>query len=181
MYRHFRPAVQRTESDHRVPCTNIFLIMSRAHPLDKGVTGASSTNYFVRDQYCLPTTRHAVGILIKPLYEAQWPGPLVPLSTLQPTPHDVTCKTRGKNGVAVSFPVEDLHLLQHAGLSRRSSDRGRLFRHWSVARLGGIGPIRLLKDGLNRRLLMSISGVVDRTVIVHGVYQAVGGSGDSRL
>src|ERR1035441_411527 len=76
----------------------------------------------------LPSSlRNGVGILIFRLFEAQLPGPLVPLSMLQPTPHDVTCKTQGQNGVAVSFPVEDLHLLQHAGLSRRSLCCGQSF------------------------------------------------------
>src|SRR5258707_13182634 len=46
-------------------------------------------------------------------------GPM-PLSTLQVTPHDVPCKTRGQDGFATSFPVGLLHPLQHDGLSRRS-------------------------------------------------------------
>jgi hypothetical protein len=37
------------------------------------------------------------------------------------TPHDVTCKTRGQDGIAYSFPVGLFHPLQHAGLSRRSA------------------------------------------------------------
>src|ERR1019366_808254 len=41
-------------------------------------------------------------------------------STLQATPHDVTCKTRGQDGIATPFPVGLFHPLQHAGLSRRS-------------------------------------------------------------
>jgi hypothetical protein len=41
-------------------------------------------------------------------------------STLQVPPHDDTCKTRGQDGFATSFPVGLLHPLQHAGLSRRS-------------------------------------------------------------
>ena len=44
----------------------------------------------------------------------------MPLSTLQVTPRDVPCKTRGQDGFATSFPVGDLHPLQHAGSSRRS-------------------------------------------------------------
>jgi hypothetical protein len=39
---------------------------------------------------------------------------------LKVTPRDVTCKTQGQDGVAVSFPVGLFHPLQHAGLSRRS-------------------------------------------------------------
>src|SRR5260370_4407776 len=44
----------------------------------------------------------------------------MPLSTLQALPRDITCKTRGQDGFAVSFPVGLFHPLQHAGLSRRS-------------------------------------------------------------
>ena len=47
------------------------------------------------------------------------------LSTLQPTPRDAACKTPGQDGFANSFPVEDFHPLQHAGLSRRSVGRGQ--------------------------------------------------------
>jgi hypothetical protein len=36
-------------------------------------------------------------------------------STLQETPRDVSCKTRGQDGFATSFPVGLLHPLQHAG------------------------------------------------------------------
>jgi hypothetical protein len=46
--------------------------------------------------------------------------PPMPLSTLQETPRDVPCKTRGQDGFATSIPVRLLHPLQHAGLSRRS-------------------------------------------------------------
>src|SRR5258708_12271119 len=35
----------------------------------------------------------------------------MPLSTLQETPHDVPCKTRGQDGFATSFPVGLLHPL----------------------------------------------------------------------
>jgi hypothetical protein len=44
----------------------------------------------------------------------------MPLSTLRVTPRDVTRKTEGQDGVAVSFLVGLFHSLQHAGLSRRS-------------------------------------------------------------
>ena len=70
--------------------------------------------------YCLPPTRNGVGILIRRLFAAQLPRPPMPLSTLQDTPHDVPCKTRGQDGFATSFPVGLLHPLQHAGLSRRT-------------------------------------------------------------
>src|SRR5260370_28471734 len=46
----------------------------------------------------------------------------MPLSTLQVIPRDITCKTRGQDGFAASFPVGLFHPLQHAGLSRRSPD-----------------------------------------------------------
>src|SRR5438445_924487 len=69
---------------------------------------------------CLPPTRNEVGILIYGLFAAQSPRPPMPLSTLQETPHDVPCKTRGQDGFATSFPVGLLHPLQHAGLSRRT-------------------------------------------------------------
>ena len=58
---------------------------------------------------CLPPTRNGVGILIFGLFAAQWPRPPMPLSTLQETPHDVPCKTRGQDGFATSFPVGLLH------------------------------------------------------------------------
>src|SRR5260370_13388003 len=70
--------------------------------------------------FCLPPTRNEVGILIYGLFAALWPRPPVPLSTLQETPRDVPCKTRGQDGFATSFPVGLLHPLQHAGLSRRT-------------------------------------------------------------
>jgi hypothetical protein len=44
----------------------------------------------------------------------------MPLSTLQASPHDDTCKTQGQDGIAFSFPAGLFHPLQHAGLSRRS-------------------------------------------------------------
>src|SRR5713226_6370100 len=69
---------------------------------------------------CLPPTRNEVGILIYGLFAAQSPRPPMPLSTLQETPHDVPCKTRGQDGFATSFPVGLLHPLQHAGLARRT-------------------------------------------------------------
>src|SRR5438309_1269345 len=72
---------------------------------------------------CLPLTRNEVGILIYGLFAAQSPRPPMPLSTLQETPHDVPCKTRGQDGFATSFPVGLLHPLQHAGLSRRTPHR----------------------------------------------------------
>src|SRR5262245_56782154 len=69
---------------------------------------------------CLPPIRNGVGILIHRFFEAQWSGPQIPLSTLQATPHDAACKTRGQDGVAASFPLGLFHPLQHAGLPRRT-------------------------------------------------------------
>jgi len=51
------------------------------------------------------STRKRVGILIFRLFEAQSPGPPIPLSTLRVTPHDDTRKTRGQDGFAISFPA----------------------------------------------------------------------------
>ena len=54
-------------------------------------------------------------------FEAQSPGPPIPRSTLQPEPHDASCKTWGQDGFALSFLVGLLHSQQYAGLSRRST------------------------------------------------------------
>src|SRR5580704_15026248 len=82
--------------------------------------GPASHSRFTWVPCCLPPTRNGVGILIYGLFAAQWPRPPMPLSTLQETPHDVPCKTRGQDGFDTSFPVGLLHPLQHASLSRRS-------------------------------------------------------------
>ena len=50
---------------------------------------------------CLPPYRNGVGILIHRFFEAQSPGPPIPLSTLQAPPRDVARKTRGQDGFAV--------------------------------------------------------------------------------
>src|SRR5580700_5341725 len=54
------------------------------------------------------------------VFRSSIPGPPIPLSTLQATSRDVTRKTEGQDGVAVSFLVGLFHSLQHAGLSRRT-------------------------------------------------------------
>src|SRR5580700_11926382 len=54
------------------------------------------------------------------VFRSSIPGPPIPLSTLQVTSHDASCKTEGQDGVAVSFLVGLFHSLQHAGLSRRT-------------------------------------------------------------
>src|SRR5260370_18149679 len=67
--------------------------------------GPVSHSRVTQPPYCIPPTRKRVGILIFRLFEAQSPGPPMPLSTLQMTPRDVTRKTRGQDGFATSFPV----------------------------------------------------------------------------
>ena len=57
-----------------------------------------------------------------PFFEAQSPGPPIPLSMLRATSRDVSRKTRGQDGVAFSFLVGLFHSLQHAGLTRRTPD-----------------------------------------------------------
>src|SRR5262249_52881758 len=46
-------------------------------------------------------TWERVGTLFCCLFEAQSPGPPMPLSTLQTVPRDAACKTRGQDGFAV--------------------------------------------------------------------------------
>lgn len=58
----------------------------------------------------------SVGILIA-IFRSSIPSPSVPLFTLQCTPRDVHCKTRGRV-VRYSLLVRLLHPLLHAGLSR---------------------------------------------------------------
>src|ERR1700730_18483501 len=82
--------------------------------------GPDNHSRITRPRCCLPPTRNGVGILIYGLFAAQSPRPPMPLSTLQETPRDVPCKTRGQDGFATSFPVGLLRPLQHAGLARRS-------------------------------------------------------------
>src|SRR5262245_66346743 len=45
--------------------------------------------------------RQKVGILKQRFFEAQSPGPRIPLSTLRAPPHDATRKTRGQDAFAV--------------------------------------------------------------------------------
>src|SRR3954451_20885454 len=63
----------------------------------------------------LPLPQERVGILINPFFEAQWPRPLIPLSTLRPAPHETSRKTQGPDGFAFSFLVGLFHSLQYAG------------------------------------------------------------------
>jgi DUF1016 N-terminal domain len=88
-----------------------------------GVEGFSLRNLrLVTDavQGLLACAQHLVGFIASYRIPGRSLGPPVPLSTLQETPRDVPCKTRGQDGFATSFPVGLLHPLQHAGLSRRS-------------------------------------------------------------
>src|SRR5713101_7864407 len=84
------------------------------------------------------STRKGVGILFHRLFEAQSPGPPMPLSTLQTTPRGVARKTRGQDGFTTSFPVGLFHPLQHAGLSRRSPD----YRPTTQNPISGTSPTR---------------------------------------
>ena len=83
--------------------------------------GPDSHSRITRLPYCLPPTRQGVGILNCDFSKLNHPAHQCLRSTLQVPPHDDTCKTRGQDGIATSFPVGLLHPLQHAGLSRRSS------------------------------------------------------------
>src|SRR5262249_57508380 len=52
--------------------------------------------------------RQKVSILKQRFFEAQSPGPPIPLSTLRAPPHDVTRKTRGQDGFAVLLSCRPL-------------------------------------------------------------------------
>src|SRR5215468_6859591 len=52
--------------------------------------------------------RQKVSILKQRFFEAQSPGPPIPLSTLRAPPHDVTRKTRGQDGFAVLLSCKAL-------------------------------------------------------------------------
>jgi hypothetical protein len=45
----------------------------------------------------------------------------MPLFTLRVPPRDDPRKTRGQDGIAISFPVRLFHSRLHAGLSRRTT------------------------------------------------------------
>src|SRR5215469_16789285 len=87
-----------------------------------------------------------------PFFEAQSPGPPIPLSTLRATPRDAIRKTEGQDGVAVSFLVGLFHSLQHAGLTRRSPDKRRNRRqstYWAWWRVS-VSRASLLRWRLHR-------------------------------
>jgi hypothetical protein len=68
----------------------------------------------------------SVGVLIAN-FRSSIPSPSVPLFTLQRTPRDVHCKTRGRVD-RYSFLVRLFHPLSHAGLSRRTTTFCRVGR-----------------------------------------------------
>ena len=81
----------------------------------------------------------------------------MPLSTLQATSRDATCKTEGQDGVAVSFPVGLFHSLQHAGLTRRSLINLAVLDNLNRWR-------RMFTD--NKRLSMSFLHFTTRTALL---------------
>src|SRR5664279_5517723 len=83
--------------------------------------GPDSHSRLTRLPCCLPPTRQGVGILIWRFSKLNHPAHRCLRPTLRNTPRDVSRKTRGQDGVAFSFPVGLLHPLQHAGLSRRTT------------------------------------------------------------
>ena len=63
--------------------------------------------------------RERVGVLIFRFSKLNSPAHRYPC-LCRATPRDASRKTRGQDGVAVSFLVGLFHSLQHAGLTRRS-------------------------------------------------------------
>src|ERR1700741_2902231 len=61
-----------------------------------------------------------VGVLILRFSKLNSPAHRYPCLRFGRHLGDVTCKTEGQDGVAVSFLVRLFHSLQHAGLARRS-------------------------------------------------------------
>jgi hypothetical protein len=98
---------------------------------------------FAREYRESSPNQERVGVLVLRFFEAQWPCPPIPLSTLRATSHDTARKTEGQDGVAVFFLVGLFHSLQHAGLSRRTLSNavtGKVKQYfiWTVSRLFGI-------------------------------------------
>src|SRR6266851_3583441 len=120
--------------------------------------GPDNHSRITRLPCCLPPTRNGVGILIYGLFAAQSPRPPMPLSTLQETPHDVPCKTRGQDGFATSFPVGLLHPLQHAGLARRTPACPSSV----ILAIGGVFTRVLVKHSKSFSFIDRISVGVDR-------------------
>src|SRR5271157_1243976 len=82
--------------------------------------GPDSHSRLTRLPCCLPPTRQGVGILIWRFSKLNHPAHRCLRPTLRNTSRDGFRKTRGQDGVAVSFPAGLFHPLQHAGLSRRT-------------------------------------------------------------
>src|SRR5208283_2483214 len=96
----------------------VHVVSQRARVLRLRRTDCSLA-FIAKQSCCLPPS----GKSRRPgfaFFEAQSPGPPIPLSTLQATSRDATCKTEGQDGVAVSLLVGLFHSLQHAGLTRRT-------------------------------------------------------------
>src|ERR1039457_1603937 len=87
--------------------------------------------------------------------------------TLQETPRDVPCKTRGQDGFATSFPVGLLHPLQHAGLSRRSPVC-RLYVQ--VDSTASLNTSRLLSTNARISQARSLSGIYLLRIYHHMIY-----------
>jgi len=84
------------------------------------------------------SSQERVGVLMFRFFEAQSPGPPIPLSTLQAASRGDAYKTEGQDGVAVSFLVGLFHSLQHAGLARRSLRNGM----WEFGHMGSRATFR---------------------------------------
>ncbi|HTG75127.1 MAG TPA: hypothetical protein VMB70_15230 [Terriglobia bacterium] len=65
-----------------------------------GVFDYAGSDKHLRISHCpmLPSPRNYKVGAQDDLFGAQCPSPLIPLSTLRPTPHDVLRKTRGQSG-----------------------------------------------------------------------------------
>src|SRR5580692_190185 len=74
-------------------------------------------------------------------------GSPIPLSTLQATSRDVSRKTQGQDGVAVSFLVGLFHSLPHAGLSR------------SIYRRSNEALLQMDASATNRELTASVEKI----------------------
>src|ERR1022692_5228586 len=87
--------------------------------------GPDNHSRLTRLPCCLPPTRQGVGILIWRFSKLNHPAHRCLRPTLRNSPRDGFRKTRGQDGVAVSFPAGLFHPLQHAGLSRRTTRNAR--------------------------------------------------------
>src|SRR5262245_59051869 len=74
--------------------------------------------------------RQKVGILKQRFFEAQSPGPPIPLSTLRAPPHDVARKTRGQDGFAVLLSCRVGIELGRADVRQRDSSPALSVAEW---------------------------------------------------